>query len=487
MNCSSFFTQIQDDATIARNGGIILKGQTRNTRQPVHMMLIVDTSGSMESEDKLSSVKRSIQLMLELLSPEDRLSLVTFSDDSKTFLNRATPTSEEREAILYRVNNLTADGSTNMSAGLLEVRALVEPPSSGRKQGLLLLTDGHANIGVHSEQGLIEILQRIQSESPGLSLTTVAYGVDHNAEMLTNLAKAGGGAYNVVTNLEDVATVFGDILGGLVSVSAQKVEIQLPPGATVSTSYRTQVDPAGITTVYVGDLYADGEVTVLFKSSPSQGPIRVKGTDMTTLNPIDILTEPTILATIQDIPVSLLMADYRQKVVALLLQMRVGTARGLLRGDAAIRAEAETLLKQIQDDDRIRDHPLKPILVEDIQKTLELHQRGNITQSETVEMAQHSAYLGMARGLRSITGNVPSQVPPRPTRVLGTGAGGRLRRQVAVGSLAPEEDEARPPSPPMRPPALAPTMTSPFANRYQTQIATVMRTMSSQPQDDPHS
>ena len=480
MDCSSFFTQIQDDATLSRNGGIILKGQTRNTRQPVHMMLVVDTSGSMESEDKLSSVKRSIQLMLELLSAEDRLSLVTFSDDSKTFLNRAIPTAEERQAIQYRVNNLHADGSTNMSAGLLEARGLVEPPSSGRKQGLILLTDGHANIGVHSEQGLIEILQRIQSESSGLSLTTVAYGVDHNAEMLTNMAKAGGGAYNVVTNLEDVATVFGDILGGLVSVSAQKVEVQLPPGAVASTSYRTEVDPAGITTVYVGDLYADGEVTILFKSSPSQGPIRVKGTDMTTLNPIDILTEPTPLTTIQDIPVSLIMAEYRQKVVALLLRMRSSAPRG------SVREEAETLLKQIQDDDRVRDHPLKAVLLEDIQKTLELSQRSHMTQHETVEMAQHSAYLGMARGLRSITSHIPPAAPPRAR------GAPRLRRQVALGSMPPmsvgsapmgdPEEDMRPPTPPT-PPALAPTMTSPFANRYQTQIATVMRTMSSQPQD----
>lgn len=474
MDSSSFYTQVQDDATLSRNGGILLKGQTRNTRQPVHMMLAVDTSGSMELEDKLPSVKRSIQLMLSLLSPEDRLSLVTFSDDSKTFLNRAIPTPEERQAIQYRVNNLIPEGSTNMSAGLLEVRGLVEPPSSGRKQGLVLLTDGHANIGVHSEQGLIDILQRIQSESPGLSLTTVAYGVDHNAEMLTNLAKAGGGAYNVVTNLEDVATVFGDILGGLVSVSAQKVEVQLPPGATAMTSYRCITEPSGMTTVYVGDLYADAEVTILFKSAPSMGPIRVKGTDMTTLNPIDTIVEPQLLSSLTAIPISLIMAEYRQKVVAVLAGIRGA------HGAGSIRTEAETLLKQIHDDDRVRDHPLKPMLVEDLEHAIQLAQRGHLTQNETIDMAQHSAYLGMARGLRSMTSHIPA-APPRARA-------GALRRQMAVGSLSTDPYDSRAPSPPMRPPALAASMTSPFANRIQTQIATVMRSMSSQApeEDDPH-
>ncbi len=479
MDISTHYTQIQEDATIVRSGGIILKGRTRNTRQPVHMILAVDTSGSMEVENKLASVKRSISLMLSLLSADDRLSLVTFADDSKTFLNRVIPTTEERQAIQYRVSNLNADGSTNMSAGLLEVRGLVEPPSSGRKQGLILLTDGHANLGVHSEEGLIDILKRIQSESPGLSLTTVAYGVDHNAEMLTSLAKAGGGAYNVVTNLEDVATVFGDILGGLMSVSAQKVEVQLPPGATATTSYRTETDPAGMTTIYVGDLYADGEITILFKSAPSFGPLRIKGTDMTTLDPMDVISEPTLLSDANAIPLSLLMAEYRHKTITLLT-----TIRKVSRGLSGFLGDVEALIKQIEDDDRIRDHPLKAMLLEDLEQAKVLSRRGYLTQNETIEMAQHTAYLGISKGLRSTTTHVP--YPAAPVR------GGALRRQVAVNSLHNPDDAVGagailPPSSPPRTPPLLPSMTSPFANRMQSQIASVMRTMSMQPEDQENS
>lgn len=473
MDISSTYTQIQPEASLLRQGGLILKGQTRHSRQPVHLLVLVDTSGSMEMENKLSSVQKSLQLMLELLSPEDRLSLVTFADDSKTFLTRAAPTPEERQAILYRIQKLTADGSTNMSAGLLEARALVEPPSSGRKQGLILLTDGHANIGVHSEEGLIEILKRIQSESPGLSLTTVAYGVDHNAEMLTSLAKAGGGAYNVVSNLEDVATVFGDILGGLISVSAQKVEVQLPPGAEANTSFRTETDPAGMTTVYVGDLYADAEITILFKSSPSQGPLRVKGTDMTTLDPIDQICEPTLLTSLEDVPLSLCMAEVRQQVADLLQHFRTETSGG----HRSLRTEIQTLIRTIEDNDRIRTHPLRPILLEDLQQALHRLDRGHdLTQMEAVEMAQHSAYLGMARGLRTQTSQVPS-----PTHR-------RMRRGRRVSSGSIEATAALPPSPPgaqAMPPPLA-SVTSPFANRMQTQLASAMRYMSTQePDHDP--
>lgn len=457
MISTSSYTQIEHNTSVARNGGIMIKGQTRNERQPVHLILVVDTSGSMELENKLPSVKKSIQLMLTLLSPDDRLSLVTFADSSKTFLNRATPTPEEREAILYRVNNLEADGSTNMSAGLLEARGLVE--QTGRKQGLILLTDGHANIGVHTEQGLIDILKRIQTESPGVSLTTVAYGVDHNAEMLTNLAKVGGGAYNVVTNLEDVATVFGDILGGLISVSAQKVEVQFPPGTEVKTSYRSETDAAGMVIVYVGDIYADAEITILFKSSPSQGPIRIKGTDMTTLDPIDTIITVRGLQEGSVGPLSLVMAEYRQEVVDILQKVRSSLNPS--------KSDLDSLIKRIEDDDRIRDHPLKPILIEDLQQALKLCERGHrLTQHETVEMAQHTAYLGFSRGLRTTT------LPQRTSN--------RIRRQVAVGSLPP----STPPQQEEPTVAFAHAVTSPFANRMQTQLASVMRTMSSQVPDE---
>lgn len=469
MNCSSSYTQIQDDPSILRYGGIILKGQSRNTRQPVHMMLAVDTSGSMANEGKLSSVKKSIHLLLSLLSPEDRLSLVTFSDESKTFLNRAIPTSEERQAIQYRIHNLRAEGSTNMSAGLLEMRGLAESSSSSqptsspltRKQGLVLLTDGHANMGVHTEEGLIEILQRIQSESPGLSLTTVAYGVDHNAEMLTNLAKVGGGAYNVVTNLEDVASVFGDILGSLISVSAQKVEVQLPNGVEAITSFRTQKDAAGITTVYVGDLYADAEVTILFKGSPSNGPLRIKATDMATLDLIDMTLDPTLLTDLQAVPLSLSMAEYRQKTIALLAAVRNEPR-------SSTQIEIEALLTAIQADERVKEHPLTAVLLEDLQQALQMSRRGCLTQHEAVEVTQHSAYLGMSRGLRSTT----SHVPP-------------LRRQVAVNTLRNFSGDPIEPITPPTSPALAPhNITSPFANRMQSQMATVMRVMSSQPYEN---
>jgi hypothetical protein len=341
---------------------------------------------------------------------------------------------------------MKADGSTNMSAGILQGHSLIES-DSGRKQGIILLTDGHANMGVMRPDKLDELLQQLLTSTPGVSFTTVGYGSDHNTGLLTQMAKTGGGAYNVVNNLEDVATVFGDILGGLVSVSVQCVSVELPPGVEAITSYKTETTAQG-TTISIGDLYADSEITVLFKTTPSLGPIRVKGMDMTTLTPIETTVEPLAFTSADALPLSLCIAEYKERTSTLL--KLVGKEPNPIHIP-----KIQKLIDDLKADQRVSSHPLYPLLLEDLQraKTL-LEQPTRITHHDTTEMAQHSAYFGMSRGLRTVTGSVA------PRR--GVGAAAHLAAPI--------------------------TLTSPFANRHQAQYADAMRVLSSEPptEDDPH-
>lgn len=468
-------------SSLTRKGGILLKGRSRSTRQPIHMMMLVDTSGSMDDANKLESVKRSLQVMLVLLSDQDRLSLVTFDDTSKVVLNRCTPTASDREAISYRISSLHTNGSTNMSSGLLDIRETVEDAASGRKQGILMLTDGLANMGVMDTPGLVAIVRRILQEKPGVSISTVGYGADHNTDLLTEIAKEGGGAYNVVKSLEDVASTFGDVLGGLMSISVQRATLEFPPGYKVYSSYPTTVESSGFTHVSIGDIYSDTEITVLFEGDPSMGPIRVLGTDMMTLDSIDELSAPELVADEEAFLTCFIVAQFRREVSDLLKTMRNG------RGGATAQ-QISDLMQRIRETVRIREHPIVPFLLEDLQQAHDIR-AGNrmMSQEEVTEMAQHSAYIGMSRGLRTQT----SQVPPPPLRH-------GIRRQQAIGvSLAPssqEEDSQAPMTPPLR--ALVPQgltteppdldgvhFTSPTANAVQRQMLSVMRTMSMQPNE----
>ena len=159
---------LNDD--IVSKGGILLRGLNRTTRQSVHIIMLVDTSGSMEDNGKLESVKKSLRFMLSLLSAEDRLSLITFDNDATLILDKVVPDAANLDATLYKINMLHVDGSTNMSAGLLEARSVIESVNSGRKQGIILLTDGHANVGSSTPDAIVSIIQRILIETSRLSV-----------------------------------------------------------------------------------------------------------------------------------------------------------------------------------------------------------------------------------------------------------------------------------------------------------------------------
>jgi Mg-chelatase subunit ChlD len=474
-----------------KKGGILLKGCSRSTRQPVHMMMLVDTSGSMDDAAKLESVKRSLQVMLVLLSDQDRLSLVTFDDGSKVILNRQTPTASDREAISYRISSLHTNGSTNMSSGLLEMREIVEGVSSGRKQGILLLTDGLANMGVMDTPGLVAIVRRILQEKPGVSISSVGYGADHNTDLLTEVAKEGGGAYNVVKNLEDVASTFGDVLGGLMSISVQRATLEFPPGYKVYSSYPTTVEASGLTRVNIGDIYSDTEITVLFEGDSSMGPIRVLGTNMMTLDTIDEISSPDLVHNEETFLTCFLVAQFRREVSELLKSMR--STRSTTSAQ-----QISDLMQRIRETVRIRDHPIVPFLLEDLQQALTIRSENRMmSQEEATEMAQHSAYIGMSRGLRTTTSQVPPplRLPLRRQRALGASLGASPLSQEAAplsqgaAPFSQEEENSQGPitpplhrlttEPPLSPPQL---FTSPTANAVQRQMLGVMRTMSMQPE-----
>ena len=126
---------------------VIISARPTETRQPVHLIFVVDTSDSMDGE-RLDSVNQSIQFIVPYLTSQDLVSVITFGDNSEIILKQAPPVS------LMAVN-LNASGCTNMSAALLNVKDCI---GTSLKEGVLLLTDGHANTGIYTVDGLKSII-----------------------------------------------------------------------------------------------------------------------------------------------------------------------------------------------------------------------------------------------------------------------------------------------------------------------------------------
>ena len=91
-----------------------------------------------------------------------------------------------------------------MSAGLDLALATVTPlRAAGRSPRVILISDGLANQGDASLEGLVARAQRATRAE--LPLTTVGVGVDFNETLMTALADAGGGNYYFVERSTELA------------------------------------------------------------------------------------------------------------------------------------------------------------------------------------------------------------------------------------------------------------------------------------------
>ena len=85
-------------------------------RPPLNLVFLIDTSGSMQSPDKLPLLKRSFKLMLGQLRPEDRIAIVAYAGSAGEVL--APTAAADKATILAALDRLQAGGSTAGQAGL---------------------------------------------------------------------------------------------------------------------------------------------------------------------------------------------------------------------------------------------------------------------------------------------------------------------------------------------------------------------------------
>lgn len=323
MEISAHYITDADAGSTTRKVALRLKGLKRDDQESAHITFVLDTSGSMDDDGRLASCKKSISFVLELMRDTDAASIVLFDDNARVIVKCMETTAENKVRLLTLVDAIVTGGCTNMSAGLLEAKTLIEPSGSVRKQGLVLLTDGIANLGVWDPEKLFQIVRSVVDSRDGLTVNTVGYGLSHNIDLLSKIADWTSGTYSVVNSLEDVATVFGSILGSMVSTTAQTVKVALPAGYKMISKLPSEVT-GDITFVRVGDIQSEvSQILLLEVDATATLPMQVSGYNLLDHVPIDVSLMPGPVPTMTDEDrVSLEFAFLRIEVVSLITEIR---------------------------------------------------------------------------------------------------------------------------------------------------------------------
>ncbi len=195
-------------------------------RPPVCIIPVIDISGSMEGE-KLDYAKKTLLKLVDHLRPGDYCGLGAFATEVHEIQAPIEMTQASKDALKNRIGDLHTTSSTNFSGGLelgLKWGGKVDV-SKDMLVRVIMLTDGCANHGVTSSEGLAKIVDTRGKTT----VSCFGYGTDANQELLADLAKRGGGNYAFIKHPDEALSAFGKELGGLLSTYAQGIVIDLAP------------------------------------------------------------------------------------------------------------------------------------------------------------------------------------------------------------------------------------------------------------------
>lgn len=231
-------------------------------RPPLNLALVIDRSGSMAHENKFDYAMQAARLVVENLSARDVVSVIVFNQET-TVLSPARP-AVNPEFLNHRLDEITPQGGTNLSAGLLEAFAQInQRATAAQVKRVIVLTDGHANQGVTDPRGLRKLVTSARRR--GIGVSTMGCGEDFDETVLIAIADAGRGRYTDIRESEDIPEAMAAELNGLLSVVAQNVRIEVaaPEALRIRAVHGRLLQKPTDTFVFdLGDV-REGERTVL--------------------------------------------------------------------------------------------------------------------------------------------------------------------------------------------------------------------------------
>ena len=205
-------------------------------RKDAALTFVIDVSGSMDMDNRLGLVKRSLELLVEQLRPHDSVGIVVYGSDARVILD-PTPGSDKGR-ILEAIYSLYPEGATNAEAGLrLGYQMAMHAYNPHGINRVILCSDGVANVGVTGPDAILEEIRHYVEE--GVTLTTIGFGMDnYNDILMEQLADNGDGFYAYVDDMREARRLFLDQITGTLQTIAMDTKVQVDFNPEVVMRYR---------------------------------------------------------------------------------------------------------------------------------------------------------------------------------------------------------------------------------------------------------
>lgn len=182
----------------------------KEQKKASHVNLVLDCSGSMTEENRITFAREGALEIVRLLGDRDRVDLLPFTDKVPNINFPDLPLKDTRQKINNAIGGLYAEGGTALYDAIFAAYESAKAHATrDRISAIVVLSDGDDQ---HSRMNLTTLLSKIRSqpETPGLRVFTIAYGSGARQDYLDKIAQATQ-ARSYVGNTGNIRQIFREI------------------------------------------------------------------------------------------------------------------------------------------------------------------------------------------------------------------------------------------------------------------------------------
>ena len=166
--------------------------------KPINVTFVLDISASMQAGEKMELMKFSLYQIVDMLRKEDKISIVTYSTETKIEL--PTTSGIEKDKIKKIVENLKAGGLTAGGSGIkLGYKQTLNSKIPDGINQIIVITDGAFNRNSDDYKNHIE-----KYKKQGINMTVVGIlNSEIDRKSMEKVAELAGGRYVPIQKLSD--------------------------------------------------------------------------------------------------------------------------------------------------------------------------------------------------------------------------------------------------------------------------------------------
>jgi Ca-activated chloride channel homolog len=215
--------------------GLQTRAEDPAQRPDAALTFVIDVSGSMSEHGKLDLVQDALRTLVNQLRPSDSVAIVTFNGHARVV--RSMTAVRNRAALLGAIEDLSANGSTYLEAGLVTgyqvARQGFRPGDTNR---VILLSDGLANVGDTRAAPIVAQIKEAAAKK--IALLGVGVGSDYGDALMEQLADNGDGFVTYIWQRDQARELFVNELPATLALRALDAKVQVTFNPSVVASYR---------------------------------------------------------------------------------------------------------------------------------------------------------------------------------------------------------------------------------------------------------